>query len=235
MGGRTDVRGVVAPPAGKSTQRFPQVGVTEHPGSLDHEPRARRSVECTTDEKRGRGVMSSRESRDGLLTGLRIGVLEPGLEGNVNWRTDSLAYANACLRNRDEAEDTVQEAFVRVVGRLGHVRNVDAFDGYLRRTVVNLTKNAWRRRALERRHAEPVDAEETARPTDAPVLERIVVFRALATLPSRQRIALALRYYEDLPVEEIASIMRCPSGTVRSLLSRGAAAMRTAMEDHDDA
>jgi RNA polymerase sigma-70 factor (sigma-E family) len=153
----------------------------------------------------------------------------------VQYAPGAFRLALLLTGSRAEAEDVVQEAFVRVVGRLGHVRNVDAFDGYLRRTVVNLTKNTWRRRALERRHAEPVDVEQTARPTDAPVLERIVVFRALATLPSRQRIALALRYYEDLPVEEIASIMRCPSGTVRSLLSRGAAAMRTAMEDHDDA
>lgn len=137
--------------------------------------------------------------------------------------------------SRAQAEDIVQDAFVRVVGRLGRVRNPDAFDGYLRRTVVNLTKNTWRRRALERRHAEPTEAEGQTSPADQPVLERIVVLRALATLPERQRIALALRYYEDLPVDEIASIMRCPSGTVRSLLSRGVAGMRTAMGGADDA
>src|SRR5262245_32214785 len=132
--------------------------------------------------------------------------------------------------SRAQAEDVVQDAFVRVVGRLGHVRNPDAFEGYLRRTVVNLTKNTWRRRALERRHATALEADEQSQIDDAPVLERIVVLRALSGLPERQRIALALRYYEDLPVDEIASIMRCASGTVRSLLSRAAPAMRTQVE-----
>jgi len=137
--------------------------------------------------------------------------------------------------NRPQAEDLVQDAFVRAVGRLGHVRNSEAFGAYLRRTVVNLTKNTWRRRALERRHAATLEPDAASPEDDGPVLERIVILRALASLPERQRVAVALRYDEDLPVDEIASIMQCPSGTVRSLLSRGVAAMRTLMEGVPDA
>jgi RNA polymerase sigma-70 factor (sigma-E family) len=125
------------------------------------------------------------------------------------------------------AEDLVQDAFVRVVGRLGHVRNAASFDAYLRRTIVNLTKNTWRRRALERAHgaahAPGADAIEAA---DGAIIERIEVLDGLRSLSERQRTAIVLRFYEDLPEDEIAAIMGCPTGTVRSLVSRGVAAMR---------
>jgi len=158
------------------------------------------------------------------------------LEGlYVQYAPGAFRLALLLTGSRAQAEDVVQDAFVRMVGRLGHVRNADAFESYLRRTVVNLTKNTWRRRALERRHAATLKMDDHGQIDDVPVLERIVVLRALSGLPERQRVALALRYYEDLPVEEIASLMRCPTGTVRSLLSRGAAAMRTQMEGSTDA
>src|SRR5262245_51719929 len=54
--------------------------------------------------------------------------------------------------DRALAEDIVQDAFVRVVGRFGHLRAGSSFEAYLRRTIVNLTKNTWRRRSVERAH-----------------------------------------------------------------------------------
>jgi RNA polymerase sigma factor (sigma-70 family) len=62
----------------------------------------------------------------------------------------ALTTAYFLTGNRDLAEDLVQEAFVRVTGRFGHLRTPDAFPGYLRRTMVNLFTSQLRRRALER-------------------------------------------------------------------------------------
>src|SRR6266516_2559329 len=61
--------------------------------------------------------------------------------------------------DRALAEDLVQEAFLRFVGRLHHLRGPEAFDAYLRRTIVNLSKDVFRRRALERSYLEQETAE----------------------------------------------------------------------------
>ena len=133
------------------------------------------------------------------------------------------------------AEDIVQDAFVRVVGRFGHLRRATSFDAYLRRTIVNLAKNTWRRRALERKHGDAsVTRQDDVAPADAAVLERLVVLRLLASLSERQRTAIVLRFYEDLAEDDIAAIMRCPAGTVRSLISRAIAIMRHEIGDHED-
>lgn len=67
--------------------------------------------------------------------------------------------------DRALAEDLVQEAFLRFVGRLHHLREPEAFDAYLRRTIVNLSKDVFRRRALERSYLERRTAELGKRPT----------------------------------------------------------------------
>jgi RNA polymerase sigma-70 factor (sigma-E family) len=138
--------------------------------------------------------------------------------------------------DRQLAEDIVQDAFVRVVGRLGHLRSGTSFEAYLRRTIVNLTKNTWRRRSVERAHSAHAQPElRDVESVDGPVVERVVVLRTLRSLPERQRTAIVLRFYEDLPEGDIASIMRCPTGTVRSLISRGVAAMREQIGGEQDA
>ena len=138
--------------------------------------------------------------------------------------------------DRALAEDLVQDAFVKVLGRFHDLRNRDAFWWYLRRTIVNLTKNTWRRRSVERAHqADALPEMRDVEAADGAVVERMVVLRTLRSLPDRQRTAIVLRFYEDLPEGDIASIMRCPAGTVRSLISRGVATMREQIGDERDA
>jgi RNA polymerase sigma factor (sigma-70 family) len=97
------------------------------------------------------------------------------------------------------AEDIAQDAFVRVVGHLGHLRDASSFDAYLRRTVVNLSKNHFRRRAVERRFlARAAEPEPVPGPEGASI-DRHTIVHALGRLPQRQRAAIVLRYYEDLP------------------------------------
>jgi RNA polymerase sigma-70 factor (sigma-E family) len=125
------------------------------------------------------------------------------------------------------AEDLVQDAFVRVAGRLAHLRDPGAFDAYLRRTVVNLARSYLRRRKLERGYLERVRHEASAQAApEGSIEDRETLWRAMASLSDRQRSAIVLRFYEDLSEAQIADILRCRPGTVKSLVSRGLEAMR---------
>lgn len=127
--------------------------------------------------------------------------------------------------DRTLAEDLVQEAFLRFVGRLHHLREPEAFDAYLRQTIVNLSKDTFRRRAVERSYLQRQSAEPQGH-TDRDVAAYESMRTALLSLPQRQRAAIVLRYYEDLHESEIADLLRCRRATVRSLVARGLEALR---------
>lgn len=124
------------------------------------------------------------------------------------------------------AEDLVQDAFVHFVGRLDHLRDPGAFDAYLRRTIVNLSKNVHRRRAIERSYLQRRTAELRENHHDPDNSEFESMRAALMALPERQRAALVLRYYEDLPEAEIAELLLCRRATVRTLVARGLEGLR---------
>ena len=128
--------------------------------------------------------------------------------------------------DRALAEDLVQEAFLRFVGRLHHLRDPEAFDAYMRRTIVNLSKDVFRRRAVERSYLERRTAELSEVHTDRDVAAYESMRSALLSLPQRQRAAIVLRYYEDLHESQIADLLRCRPATVRSLVARGLEALR---------
>jgi hypothetical protein len=100
---------------------------------------------------------------------------------------EGIRLAYLLTGDRALAEDLVQEAFLRFVGRLHFVRNPDAFEGYLRRTIVNLSKNHFRHRAVERsylaRHAGQV-VEGRADP-DVPTYETIRAALLALPVPAR--------------------------------------------------
>ena len=121
--------------------------------------------------------------------------------------------------DRELAQDLVQDAFARVAGRFHHLRKPDAFEPYLRRTIVNLFTSQLRRRRLERAY---LAAERPNPPTDleiAEIAERDRVWQALGTLPQRQRAAVVLRFYEDLSEREAAEVLGCSAGAVNSLVA----------------
>src|SRR5437764_686009 len=111
--------------------------------------------------------------------------------------------------DRASAEDLAQDAFVKVAGRLVHLRDPGAFDAYLRRTVVNLSHSNLRRKRVERlyllkhRSAAGQAAAETGSFED-----REELWSALLRLPERQRAAIVLRFYEDLSEAQTAEILR---------------------------
>ena len=117
------------------------------------------------------------------------------------------------------AEELVQDAFLRVRSRWDRVDNPSA---YVRAAVVNACRNHQRRRVLERRHRTAmVDATE-----DAPGELR----DAIAALSGRQRAAIVLRYYEDLPEAEIADLLGCSVPAVKSLLHHAIQDLRKVIE-----
>lgn len=145
----------------------------------------------------------------------------------------ALRLAYFLTGSRELAEDLVQDAFIRVAGRFRHLRVPDAFDAYLRRTIVNLFTSHLRRKRLERAYlrahaAEAVRVNHATDPT-----ARDVLWRALQTLPERQRAALVLRYYEDLSEREAADVLGCSAGALNQLVVRGMAALRTQIGDDE--
>jgi RNA polymerase sigma factor (sigma-70 family) len=126
----------------------------------------------------------------------------------------SVRLATALTGDRSAAEEIVQDAFLAVARRWATIGNPA---GYLRTSVVNGCHDHHRRLGVRRRvPPPPVEVIQQAPEYDE-------VWNVLARLPERRRAALVLRYYEDLPIDEIARLLDCRPGTVSSLLHRGLA------------
>jgi RNA polymerase sigma factor (sigma-70 family) len=134
-------------------------------------------------------------------------------------RPSLIRLAHAITGSNTLAEDLVQDAYLRSRNRNG-VRDHDA---YLRKVVVNLCRDALRRRVIADRvrHEPPT-------PLGEPELDE--TWAVVRRQPERYRTALALRFYEDLPEAEIAALMGCRLGTVKSLIHRGLQKMREELE-----
>jgi RNA polymerase sigma-70 factor (sigma-E family) len=144
----------------------------------------------------------------------------------IRFAPGGIRLAYLMTGDRAVAEDLVQEAFVRFVGRLHSLNDPGAFDAYLRRSIINLSKNHFRRRALERVDLERQASQPPIVHEERDVSEYETMRLALLGLPDRQRAAIVLRYYEDLPESQIAAVRRCRPATVRSLVSRGLETLR---------
>jgi RNA polymerase sigma-70 factor (sigma-E family) len=132
------------------------------------------------------------------------------------------------------AEDLVQEAFVRVVGRFGHLRVPDAFEAYLRRTIVNLHTSTLRRARLERAWLERERGAATPAMDLMPdVGAREELWRAVLELPPRQRAAVVLRFYEDLAERETAEVLRCSRAAAKALVARAMETLRARVGSED--
>jgi RNA polymerase sigma-70 factor (sigma-E family) len=131
-----------------------------------------------------------------------------------------LAYV--FLADSGHVEDVVQEAFLRTFTGVGRLRDKSRADAYLRRSVVNLCRSRLRRRSVQGRdrgyHCGE-DLVEGPAPRDPDVLA------AVRALPLRQRAAVVLFYYADLPEAEVAATLGCSVGTVKSQLAKARATL----------
>lgn len=137
------------------------------------------------------------------------------------------------LRNAQDIEDVTQEAFIKAFRALGRFRGDSAFYTWLYRIAINTAKNhvvARGRRPpgvdVEIEDAEFMDGNEMLRESENPeaALARdqlsVVIDEAIAKLPEDLRSAVTLREFDGLSYEQIAEIMDCPVGTVRSRIFR---------------
>ena len=140
-----------------------------------------------------------------------------------------LAYV--MLDDLPGAEDVVQEAFCGLYRRWDRLKDADRAMFYVRAAVLNGCRSALRRRAVRRR---VLADQPPAVSAEAVVLsgeEREEVIRAVGRLPHRQREALVLRFYLDLPDDQIARVMGIRPGTVRSATCRALEALGRALKE----
>jgi RNA polymerase sigma-70 factor (sigma-E family) len=143
-----------------------------------------------------------------------------------------LRLAYVLTGNRADAEDAVQDALSRALPRWEHIRNVGDPDAYVRRMVANAHTSWWRR---FRKRETPVAEAFTPGVHDGPGNDdRDRVWRACLALPEGQRVAVVLRYYEQLEYAEIAALTGLAEGSVRARVSRGLAALRTSLGEEDN-
>jgi RNA polymerase sigma-70 factor (sigma-E family) len=128
--------------------------------------------------------------------------------------------------SRDAAEDLVQETLERACRKWRTISVKDAPDAYVRRIMVNLANDRWRR--FRRTAEHPVDGDPVA-PGDeyGRIDSRDQLVRALQQLPMRMRTVVVLRYFHDLSDAEIAADLKISQSTVRSQLARGIDRLRS--------
>lgn len=135
-----------------------------------------------------------------------------------------LRFAYLLTADAHLAQDLVQEALIKAHRRWSAHAPADHPEAYVRRIMVN-QHLSWRRRRSSHETAAQVP-EIAASDAMSQIGERDLIWGMLTSLPRRQRTVLVLRYYEDLADPEIASLLGCAEGTVRSLASRAFAALR---------
>lgn len=140
-----------------------------------------------------------------------------------------LRFGHVLTGNPDAAADLVQDALERTLNAWPRVRNRDDPEGYVRRTMVNRNVSIWRKRRREHLvddlpeqphhdHPEPFDEE---------------LKQALATLPPRQRSVIVLRFAEDLSEQQVAELLGCSVGTVKSQTHKALQKVRARLPQQD--
>jgi len=141
-------------------------------------------------------------------------------------------FAYLVTGDRGRAEEAVQDALAKACGRWDRICRADDPDAYVRRMVVNADISAWRR--FRKRETPVPDVIATSTPTRdmaQAVSDEDAMWRLCAELPRRQRAAVVLRSYEDLPDGEIAAVLGCSESTVRSQIHRALTTLRAKLTE----
>ncbi len=146
-----------------------------------------------------------------------------------------LRLARFFVDDRAAAEDLVQEAFIRLSASRERLRDSAASVAYLRAIVLNLARDHNRRGLMSSRHRPPADIGE------APIEDQVAgreearaVVSALRELPRRQRDCIVLRYYLELPVNDVAATLGLSTNSVKTHLQRGLRALEGQLADRRD-
>lgn len=129
--------------------------------------------------------------------------------------------------DRDVAEGLAQDTMAVVCRDWHKLSKVRSPDAWVNRVALNLANSYFRRRRAERRMTQRVAALRLP-PDEWDAADAVAVRKAVAGLPTRQRTALVLRYYADLPIDETAEVMDCAPGTVKALTHKALIRLRAA-------
>jgi RNA polymerase sigma-70 factor, ECF subfamily len=153
----------------------------------------------------------------------------------VHERLDaSYRLAHLILRDPQEAQDVTHDAFARAWRDRNRLRDSDRLDAWFGRILTNACRDRLRRGKI-RRHDQLDRAATQTAPHDAhrQVEDREALERAFGDLNPEQRIAIVLRFYSDLSVDEVARTVGAPVGTVRSRLHYALRQLRAALDRAD--
>ena len=134
-------------------------------------------------------------------------------------------YATALAGNPDTGADALQDVLVKVQPRWTRIVALDQPESYVRRMVINELISA-RRRIVARLRRESAHVAEPVADGSEQRADRDALVRLIRALPTRQRIVIVLRYFEDMADADIAALLGCSPGTVRSQASRALATLR---------
>lgn len=156
----------------------------------------------------------------------------PGAPDDVVTQVFDAAYRrlvgqlHAVCGDLTEAEEVVQEAFVRAVAQGHRFARVDKPEAWLRTVALNHARSRHRRRRVgDALHLVRSAGQRTTSDPDLASDDHLVLVAALRRLPAAQREAIGLHHLADLPVAEVAETLGVPVGTVKARLSRGRAAL----------
>ena len=145
------------------------------------------------------------------------------------------AIAWLILRDRQRAEDAVQEALVHAWRELPRLRDPDRFEAWLRRLLVNACADEGRYQRRLSAEVRMIRSEPTTEDGAQSLEDRDQLERGFRRLKPEQRTVVVLHFYVGLPVPEIAETLGVPVGTVKSRLHYATEALRAALDADDRA
>ncbi len=140
----------------------------------------------------------------------------------------TLACTYAMTGDLGSAEELAQEAYTRAWTRWSQLTTYDQPGAWVRQVATRLAVSRWRRSKVAQSWLARNRRESVSPPPDE---TSTALVTALRRLPEAQRRAIVLHHLADLPVDEVARIEHCPSGTVKARLSRGRAALAELLAD----
>ena len=154
--------------------------------------------------------------------------MKPSTESIYRTYGDRLfTIAYTVCQNREDAEDAMQDTLIRYSSAKQEFESMEHIKAWLIRVTINRAKDIrasfWRRKKA--------DWEENAASLAFEEPEESRLFEAVMGLEEKYRIVVHMFYYEDYDIGEIAQILRCPSGTIKSRLSRGRRLLKAVLKE----
>jgi RNA polymerase sigma-70 factor (ECF subfamily) len=146
----------------------------------------------------------------------------------------------AFTRHKEQAEDLTQEAFCRVIHHAGDYVGQGQFTAWLKRIAVNLGRNHLSRHRLTTvslSECEYVVTDDRGTDPMALLMDEVIhteIRQAIQSLPEDQKRTLVMRYFSGMTVPQIAEVMQCPEGTVKSRLFHGLRRIRQRIAADED-